>query len=84
MAMKVREIEQESPGDFSAIHPYVRGELYRKSFQDTGDIESSCWSCGVVMGLIDDIPDCNSMLESIVAEAEQIIRHRMPTVLAKL
>jgi hypothetical protein len=33
MAEKVRGIEAESPGDFSAIHPYVKGELYRKSFQ---------------------------------------------------
>lgn len=38
-AMKVREIEFANPGDFSAIAPYVKGELYRKSFQETGDVE---------------------------------------------
>ena len=84
MSEKVRGIEAESPGDFTAIHPYVRGELYRKSFQETGDVQSSCWSCGVVMGLIDDIPDCTTLLDNIVAEAEDIIRNRMPTVLSKL
>jgi hypothetical protein len=59
---------------------YVKGELYRKSFQETGDIESSCWSCGQVMGLIDDVPDCKTLLETIVSEAEDIIR-RLPKLL---
>ena len=38
-AMKVREIEFANPGDFDKIRPYVSGELYRKSFQETGDAE---------------------------------------------
>jgi len=84
MSQKVRDIEQESPGDFSAIHPFVKGELYRRSFQETGDTESSCWSCGIVMGLIDDVPDCKTLLDSIVAEAEDVIRKRMPKVVSKL
>ena len=38
---------------------------------------------GIVMGLIDDIPDCKTLLDSIVAEAEEVIG-RMPRVLSKL
>jgi hypothetical protein len=47
-------------------------------------VQSSCWSCGVVMGLIDDVPSCQALLDDIVKEAEDIIRNRMPKVLAKL
>ena len=27
----------------------VRGDMYRKSFQETGDTTDSCWSAGTVM-----------------------------------
>merc|ERR1712113_1203160 len=77
VAMKVRALEAETPGDFSIVRPFVSGEQYRKSFQETGDTESSCWSCGIVMGLIDDIPSCEELLERMVAEAEDVIRNRL-------
>lgn len=47
-SQKVAEIEKHTPGDIGAIYPYVRGENYRKSFQETGDTQSSVWSCGPV------------------------------------
>merc|ERR1712060_101578 len=76
-AMKVREIEAEKPGDFNAIYPYVKGENYRKSFQETGDAESSVWSCGQSIGLIKDVPTCKELLDTMVAEAEGIINKRL-------
>ena len=45
-ADEVAAIEAEHPGDFSKIHHLVKGDNYRKSFHETGDIESSVWSCG--------------------------------------
>lgn len=42
-AMKVREIENKNPGDFSKIATLVKGELYRQSFQETGDAQVSIW-----------------------------------------
>ena len=47
-AETVRAIEKEKPGNIAAIYKYVRGENYRKSFQETGDTESSVWSCGML------------------------------------
>jgi len=76
-AMKVREIEAENPGDFGAIWPYVKGELYRQSFQETGDPESSVWSCGQSIGLIDDVITCKELVTGIVDEAAAIIQHRL-------
>lgn len=72
-SLKVREIKGEKPGDFAAVRPYVRGDAYKKSFQETGNTQDSWWSCGQVMGLIDDIPSCAELCDRIVAEAEEIV-----------
>jgi len=76
-ALKVREIEAEKPGDFSAIASLVKGDSYRKSFLETGNTEDSVWSCGLSIGLIKDIPTCKDLVERIVAEAEDVIRVRL-------
>jgi hypothetical protein len=55
----------------------VKGDNYKASFHETGNIESSVWSCGPVMGLIDDVPTCEALITSMVEEAEQIIRGRL-------
>merc|ERR1719291_1234826 len=75
-ALKVQEIEGEKPGDFGLIYPYVKGENYRKSFQETGDATSSIWSCGQSIGLIKDVPTCKELLETLVAQTEEIIKTR--------
>lgn len=81
-AMKVREIESQKPGDFPAIRPYVLGENYRKSFQETGDTTSSCWSCGLSMALIHDIPSCQELLDRMVADAEQAVKRASSKVIS--
>ena len=84
-AMKVREIEAKHPGEIEPIYPFLKGDNYRKSFQETGDTQSSVWSCGQVMGLIDDIPTCAVLCKRISDEAEDIIRDRISqTIVAKL
>jgi hypothetical protein len=35
------------------------------------------WSCGQVIGLIDDIPSVAELVDRMVKEAEQVIRERM-------
>jgi nitronate monooxygenase len=69
----VKNIEKEKPGDFQALRPYVSGTLYKDSFYKTGDTQSSVWSCGIVMGLINDIPTCQELMDRIVAEAVDVI-----------
>ena len=78
MAEKVRAIEKEKPGDIAAIYPYVRGENYRKSFKETGDTQSSVWSGGQSMALIDDIPSVETLVNTIVADAASIISKTLP------
>lgn len=80
-AMEVLALEAEFPGDFSKIHHLVKGDNYRKVFQETGNLEDGVWSAGIVMGLIDDVPTCDALLTRIVAEAESIMTHRLPNMI---
>jgi NADH:quinone reductase (non-electrogenic) len=42
-----------------------------------GDMEAGAWSCGMVAGLIHDIPTCKELIDRIMAEADAIIRERL-------
>ena len=77
----MQQREAADPGNIHAIRHLVSGENYRQSFQDTGDAQSSVWSAGQVMGLIDDIPTCKVLVSRMVAEAEAIIAGRLPRML---
>jgi nitronate monooxygenase len=80
-AVAVQAIEAEHPGEFDKIYPLVKGELYRQSFQETGDAQSSVWSCGQSIGLIDAVVPCVELVQSIVDEAAGIIQQRLNTLL---
>jgi hypothetical protein len=45
---EVLKRESADPGNIEAIRDLVKGEQYRESFLETGDPESSVWSCGQV------------------------------------
>ncbi len=47
-----------------------------------GEMDAGAWSCGMVAGLIHDIPTCQELLDRIMAEATQIIRGRLEGMLA--
>ena len=54
------------------------------SFQETGDTQDSVWSCGQSIGLIDSVPTCQELIDTIVAEAEDIITTRLAGFVSKL
>ena len=47
-----------------------------------GTMDAGVWSCGMVAGLIHDIPTCKELIDRIMAEAEAIIRQRLMGFLA--
>ena len=47
-----------------------------------GEMDAGAWSCGMVAGLIHDIPTCRELIDRIMAEAEDIIRVRLNGALA--
>ena len=52
------------------------GGVYPKVMRD-GDLDAGAWSCGMVAGLIHDIPTVKELIDRIVAEAQQIVRQRL-------
>lgn len=57
------------------ILPEVAGK-YPKVMVD-GDMDTGAWSCGLVAGLINDIPTCKELVNRTVAEARSITQERM-------
>jgi nitronate monooxygenase len=60
---------------FEDIAGEVAG-IYPRVMQD-GEMDAGAWSCGMVAGLINDIPTCDALIRRIMAEAEDIIRTRL-------
>jgi nitronate monooxygenase len=42
-----------------------------------GDMEAGAWSCGMVAGLIHDVPTCRQLIDRIMSEADDIIARRL-------
>ena len=42
-----------------------------------GEPEAGAWSCGMVAGLINDIPTCKDLIDQIMKESEEIITNRL-------
>jgi len=42
-----------------------------------GDTDAGAWSCGMVAGLIHDIPTCKELVSRILSEAETLIQKRL-------
>jgi NAD(P)H-dependent flavin oxidoreductase YrpB (nitropropane dioxygenase family) len=60
---------------FEDIIEEVAG-VYPKIMQN-GDMDAGAWSCGMVAGLINDIPTCEQLIDNIMSEAEAIINKRL-------
>jgi NADH:quinone reductase (non-electrogenic) len=65
---------------FEDIIDEVAG-VYPRIMKD-GDMEAGAWSCGMVAGLIHDIPTVKDLIDSIMAQAEGIIRQRLAGMLS--
>ena len=60
---------------FEDIIEEVAG-VYPRIMKD-GDMDAGAWSCGMVVGLINDIPTCKELIDRIMTEADQIINERL-------
>ena len=71
------EVEREKGASLKIddIHQQVAG-VYPKVMVN-GEMDAGAWSCGMVVGLIKDVPTVKELIDRIMAEAEQIIRQRL-------
>ncbi|MFA7388314.1 MAG: nitronate monooxygenase family protein, partial [Thiohalobacteraceae bacterium] len=80
---KTLEIERTKGADLTIndIREYVAG-IYPKAMVD-GHVDAGAWSCGMVAGLINDIPSVRELIDRIVTGARRILRERLETALAE-
>ncbi len=62
--LKFEDIIEEVAG----VYPRIMKE---------GEMDAGAWSCGMVAGLIHDIPSVQELMDRIMSEAEQIISERL-------
>ena len=75
---KERELGQNIK--FEDILDEVAG-VYPRVMRD-GELDAGAWSCGMVAGLIDDVPSVAALIERIMAQANAIIRERLHGMVA--
>ena len=63
------------------IRHLVAGSESRRVLQE-GVMDAAAWSCGMVAGLIHDIPTCKELIDRIMQGAEEIISRRLEALLA--
>ena len=75
---EVLRIEREKGASVTIedVRHLVAGSEGRKVLQD-GEVDAGVWSCGMVAGLIHDVPTCKELVDRIMAEAHSIIRERL-------
>ena len=78
---KIVEIEREKGASLGIedIRELVGG-VYPRVMQE-GDMDAGAWSCGMVAGLINDIPTCQELIDRIMTEADGIIQERLANAL---
>jgi nitronate monooxygenase len=59
---------QDIIAEVAGVYPKIMTE---------GDMEAGAWSCGMVVGLINDIPTCKELIDRIMKQAEDIIKKRL-------
>jgi nitronate monooxygenase len=71
------EIEREKGANLKIddIMDQVAG-VYPRVMID-GDMDAGAWSCGMMVGLINDIPTVKDLIDRIMRDAERIIRGRL-------
>lgn len=67
-ALKIEDIMEQVAG----IYPKVMTE---------GDMDAGAWSCGMVAGLIHDVPSCAELIDRIMAQAHELIAKRLTGLL---
>jgi NAD(P)H-dependent flavin oxidoreductase YrpB (nitropropane dioxygenase family) len=60
-------------GEVAGVYPKIMRE---------GQMDAGAWSCGMVAGLIHDVPTVQELIDRIMAEADQIVRDRLAKLLA--
>jgi nitronate monooxygenase len=64
-ALRFEDVREEVAG----VYPRIMLE---------GAMDAGVWSCGMVAGLVHDVPTVKELVDRIMAQAEAIVRERLP------
>lgn len=77
VAKEIIRLEDEADGDFSKIAPLASGERSKAMFDpsnENSDPNDAMWSCGMSIGLIDDVISCKELVSRVSNEAEERLK----------
>lgn len=71
------ELEKEKGENitFEEVAPFVVSKY--RDIMKNGNMDAGAWSCGMVAGLIHDIPTCKELIDRMMKEAHEIIHDRL-------
>ena len=80
---RILEVERERGADVQVadIAEQLTG-VYHKIMVE-GQMEVGAWSCGMVAGLIHDVPSVQELMDRIMAQADELITARLAGMLGK-
>ena len=61
-------------GEVGGVYPRIMKQ---------GEMDAGAWSCGMVVGLIHDVPTVKELIDRIMREAEEIIGRHLAGLMAK-
>jgi len=77
----VRIETQPGETDFKDVQPLVAGVRGRDRCIEGGDIDDGVWTAGMVMGLINDIPSCEELIQTMVKDCRETIAQRLQSMI---
>jgi NADH:quinone reductase (non-electrogenic) len=80
---RLLEIEREKGPSLQISDIRDQGASIYPKVMIEGDMHAGAWSCGMVVGLIHDIPTVAELIDRIMAEAERLIRDRLVGLLGR-
>ena len=80
VSQKVLHLTAGSDAVFDDVAALVSGERGR-ALLTSGDLDSGIYWAGMSQGLIHDVPDCATLVERIMTEAQAIVRDRLSAML---
>ncbi|KAF7721365.1 hypothetical protein EC973_004827 [Apophysomyces ossiformis] len=82
VAVEVNSREKNPNVKFEDVRELVAGARGRQVYT-TGDPNFGVWTAGQVIGLIDDIPTCEVLVNRIVGDAEKIIKEELSKMVSE-
>ncbi len=74
-ALKIKEMEKKG-ATLQELAPLLSGLRGLEALQ-TGNLDDALFACGQVVGLIDNIPTVEELINNIISEATNIIKNRL-------